>query len=109
MLDLEAGVGANRTRNQGTEDFTSRAVATLGGKYVWKISSSAQFTQTLRTEFASNNTYVNPISELKLTVIGNLFAALNYELRYNTEAPLNTRHTDTISTVNLGYTFGPKK
>ncbi len=108
-LDLEAGAGFNRTRNQGTNAFTSRPVATLGGKYVWKISDTAQFTQTLRTEYASNNIFLDPLSELKLTVIGNLFATLDYEIQYNTEAPAGTQHTDTITTVNLGYNFGPKK
>lgn len=107
-LDLEGGGGFNRTRDRGTEDFTSRPIATLGGRYVWRISDSAQFMQTLRTEFASNDIFINPVSELKLTVIGNLFAALNYEIRYNTEVPADTRHTDTITTVNLGYNFGPK-
>lgn len=108
-LDLEGGGGFNRTRERGTDEFTYRPIATLGGKYAWKISDNAQFTQTLRTEYASNNIFINPVSELKLTVIGNLFAALDYEIRYNTEVPAETRHTDTITTVNLGYNFGPKK
>jgi putative salt-induced outer membrane protein len=108
-LDIEGGLGVNRTRDEGTDSFTSRPIATFGGKYFLKISDNAQFTQTLRTEYASNNIFLNPVSELKLTVIGNLFAALDYEIRYNTEVPAQTRHTDTITTVNLGYNFGPKK
>jgi putative salt-induced outer membrane protein len=108
-LDIEAGAGFNRTRDEGTNSFTSRPIATFGGKYFWKISDNAQFTQTLRSEYASNNIFLDPVSELKLTVIGNLFAALDYEIRYNNEVPVQTRHTDTITTVNLGYTFGPKK
>lgn len=105
-LDLEAGLGGNRTHEQDAEHFTSRAIATFGGRYVWKITPTSQFSQTLRTEYASNNLYVNPIAELKLSVIGNLFAALDYELRYNTGVPVGIRHVDPITPINLGYGFG---
>ncbi|GAC1634308.1 MAG: hypothetical protein NVS9B10_30300 [Nevskia sp.] len=105
-LDVEAGGGANYSRNEGSERFTAHAIATLGGKYVWKITPTSQFSQSLRTEYASNNIYVNPITELKLTVIGNAFAALDFEIRYNSEVPAGIRHTDQITTINLGYGFG---
>lgn len=107
-LDLEAGVGANRSREQDVNTFTNHAIATFGGKYVWKITPSSQFSQSLRSEYATNNIYVNPITELKLTVIGNLFAALDYEVRYNSKVPADVRHVDQITTINLGYGFGAK-
>lgn len=104
-LDVEIGGGANRTRDQD-EIYETAAIGTLGGKYTWTISPNAEFTQTLRTEGGVTNVYINPISALKLTVIGNLFATFNHEVRYNTEVPADTRHVDQITTVNLGYTFG---
>lgn len=108
LLELEAGLGFNHTHKQGEPDPEDNGMLTFGGKYVWKISDTTQFTQTLRTEIANNNTYVDPITELKLTVIGMLFATLNYEVRYNSQVPAGTVHTDQITTVNLGYTFGKK-
>jgi len=107
-LDLEAGLGANYSREEGSENLISHAIATFGGKYVWKITPTSQFSQSLRTEFASNNTYVNPVSELKLTVIGDVYAALDFEIRYNSEVPDGVRHVDQIITINLGYGFGKK-
>lgn len=104
-LDIEIGAGANRTRDQD-EFYETAAIATLGGKYVWTISPNAEFTQTLRTEAGVTNVYVNPISALKLTIVGNLFATFNHEIRYNSQVPEETRHVDQISTVNLGYSFG---
>ena len=105
-LDLEVGGGANYSRNEGADRFTAHAIATFGGKYVWKITPTSQFSQSLRTEYASNNIYVNPITELKLTVIGNAYAALDFEIRYNSDVPAGIRHTDQITTINLGYGFG---
>jgi putative salt-induced outer membrane protein len=105
-LDLEAGLGSNYSRDQDVNQFSSHAIATVGGKYVWKITPTSQFSQSLRAEYATNNVYVNPITELKLTVIGNMFAALDFEIRYNSEVPKGIRHTDQIVTINLGYGFG---
>lgn len=104
-LDVETGVGANRTRDQA-DVYKTAAIGTLGGKYVWVISPNAEFTQTLRTEAGVTNIYVNPISALKLTIVGNLFATFNHEIRYNSEVPDGVQKVDQISTVNLGYTFG---
>jgi len=104
-LDVEIGVGANRTRDQD-EIYETAAIGTLGGKYTWTISPNAEFTQTLRTEGGVTNVYINPITALKLTIVGNLFATFNHEIRYNTEVPSETRHLDQITTINLGYSFG---
>lgn len=104
-LDIEIGAGVNRTVDQD-EIYETAAIGTLGGKYTWTISPNAEFTQTLRTEGGVTNVYVNPITALKLTVVGNLFATFNHEIRYNTEVPAETRHVDQITTVNLGYSFG---
>jgi putative salt-induced outer membrane protein len=107
-FDLEIGAGANRIHNHGESDAQTNAILTLGGKYAWKITDTTQFSQTLRTEIAQNNTYINPITELKLTVVGNLYTTISYEIRYNTQVPEDTVHMDQITTVNLGYTFGKK-
>ena len=104
-LDVETGLGANRTRDQD-DIYETAAIATFGGKYVWAISPNAEFSQTLRTEAGKTNIYVNPISALKLTIVGNLFATFNHEIRYNSQVPEDTRHVDQISTINLGYSFG---
>ena len=48
------------------------------------------------------------MSELKLVIAGNLFATLGYEVRTNTEVPAGTAKTDTLTSVNLGYSFGKK-
>jgi len=109
LLDLELGFGANRSRNRGENEFDYRSIYTVGGRYRWKISETSELSQTLRTEIASNDIYINPITQLKLTIIGQLFTVIAYEFRYNTKVPDGTRHLDQIATVNLGYSFGIKK
>jgi putative salt-induced outer membrane protein YdiY len=48
------------------------------------------------------------VAELKFAVIGNVFATIDYDWRHNTSVPAGTVHTDTITSINFGYTFGKK-
>lgn len=108
-LDAEIGLGATQIKLAEPAGRENSAVALLNAKYVWEISATSKFSQGLKVERSRTTTYVNPVSELKLTVAGNLFASLGYELRYNSDVPDGTRKTDTLTSVNLGYGFGEKK
>lgn len=105
-LDLDLGIGASEQRVAGSRNLNSQLIAVLDGAYVWKISKTARFKQMLHIEAGRIDTFVNPVSELKVTIVGNLFAAFNYEVRYNTTVPSGSVHVDTITAVNIGYTFG---
>lgn len=105
-LDLGVGVGANQEREAGSKKYVTEPMGVFDGQYVWTISDNAQFSQLVHVEAGAKNTYINPVTELKLTIVGNLFATLDYELRYNTTVPAGTVHSDTITTVSIGYSFG---
>jgi len=109
LLDAEVGIGASEQRELGDSAYQTQLIGTVGGTYIYKISNNSQFKQTLRTEVGTQNTFINPVTELKLAVVGNLYASLNYEVRYNTTVPENTHHTDIITSINFGYGFGGKK
>lgn len=108
QLDVEIGAGATQIKQAEPAGRENSAVALLNGKYQWTISDSSKFTQTLKVEHSRTTTFINPVSELKLTVAGNLFTTLGYEVRHNTEVPVGTYKTDTLASVNLGYGFGTK-
>ena len=105
-LDLDVGIGASEQRVAGSHNLDSQLIAVFDGAYAWKISDSARFKQELHIQAGRIDTFINPVSELKVTIIGNLFAAFNYEVRYNTTVPAGSVHVSTITSVNIGYTFG---
>jgi putative salt-induced outer membrane protein len=109
ILDAELGAGISEQQSVGETGYDVQPILTVGGKYVYAFSSTSQFIQRLRTEIGAKNTFINPVSQLKLNIVGALFAALNYEVRYNTTVPAESRHTDIITSVNLGYGFGGVK
>jgi putative salt-induced outer membrane protein len=107
ILDAELGVGATQQK-LATDERNDSIVGLFNAKYQWKISDTSSFTQSLKVEQSQDNTFINPVSELKLVIAGNLFTTLGYEVRTNTEVPAGTAKTDTLTSVNLGYSFGKK-
>ncbi len=107
-LDAEIGAGWRQTKEQETGDKESEAIGRAGGKYLWKISDTSAFAQSLKVEYGSSNTFTEAVSELKLSVVGNLFASISFTARNNSDVPPETKKTDTFTAVNLSYAFGSK-
>ncbi len=80
-------------------------VGRAGLIYAWQISETSRFAQTLTTEYGDTNTYTESLSELKLSVIGGVFANLAFTVKHNSNVPADTEQTDTISAVSLSYEY----
>ena len=107
-LDIDAGAGASQSRNAGETSYDDQFIGVFNLAYLVKFTPNAQYKQTLHIEAGKQNTFINPVAELKLAIVGNFFATLGYDWRHNTSVPDGSVHTDTITTVNFGYSFGKK-
>jgi putative salt-induced outer membrane protein len=105
VLDAEVGVGARQTEEQDTGDRENEAIVRAGGEYEWTLSEHSAFRQRLKVEHGRNNTFTESVTELKLTIVGNLFASLSFTVRNNSDVPDDTKKTDTFTAVNLSYAF----
>lgn len=105
-LDLEVGAGARQTKAAVTGEREEDLIGRAAGKYVWTISDTSSFSQTLKVESGDSNTFTESVSELKLAIVGNLHALLSYTIRNNSDVPAGTEKTDTFTAVNLAYSFG---
>ena len=103
-LDVELGAGFRQQRD-AAGDETDDAIARLSGDYRWQITDNNRFKQTLRVESGDTNTFTESVSDLKLTIVGNLYAGIAYTLRNNSDVPAGTEKTDTETLINFGYTF----
>ncbi len=109
LLDLEAGIGARQqTVNDATEERNKDVIGSFSGKYTWKISDTSTFGEGLKIETGHDNTFTESVTELKVNVVGNVFASASYTLRHNASVPVGARKTDTITALNLSYAFGAK-
>lgn len=106
VLDLEAGAGARQTKENFTGQTEDDLIFRGLGKYEWTFSPTSRFAQSLKVESGESNTFGESLSELKLSIIGNLFATISYTVKHNTDVPAGTERTDTFTALNLSYVFG---
>lgn len=106
QLDADLGLGLSQQRPAGGNAFKDQLIGVFDLAYLWNIAPQSHFKQTLHVEVGQDNTFVDPLTELKFDIYGNLYATLDYEVRYNTTVPQDSVHTNTIASVNFGYNFG---
>jgi putative salt-induced outer membrane protein len=107
FLDLEIGAGArqqqiNEVPRERDNDFIGRGAA----KYRWEITETTSFTENLKIESGSNNTYTESASVLRLQIVGSLFTNLSYTIKNNSKSAPGTKKTDTEAAVTISYEFG---
>ncbi len=105
LLDVEIGAGARQTEAQDTGEKNDEIIGRFGSKYKWVISETSTFLQAVKVEYGEDNTFTESITELKLSIVGNLFASISFSVRNNSEVPADTEKTDTATTFTLAYAF----
>lgn len=104
VLSAEIGVGA---RQADLRDGTSqnKAILRLSGDYVWTISETSRFNQTLAVENGSDNTYVQAKSSLSADIRENLALVVSYTIKSNSDVLPGTEKTDTFTSISVEYSF----
>lgn len=103
-LDAEFGIGARQVRYvAGNRDNV--AIARLASSWRWQVTGTTEFTSQVVHEYGSDNRFTEAGLALKTDLIGNLFSSISYTLKHNSVVPAGVRHTDTLTTVQLGYRF----
>ncbi|HEX5420130.1 MAG TPA: DUF481 domain-containing protein [Gammaproteobacteria bacterium] len=103
-LDGGLGIGARESVPVGglrVRETIGRAA--LG--YIFKLSDTSEFDQTLVVESGSTNTSTESVTSLKAGLFGNVALVLSYRLKNNSEVPVGLVNTDRFSSVSLEYAF----
>jgi putative salt-induced outer membrane protein len=106
LLEAEIGAGARQTEDQGTAEENSDTIGRARVAYKWNFSETSAFGETLKVESGDSNTFTESVTELKVSLVGKLFALASYTARSNSDVPPGTKKTDTITALSLGWTFG---
>jgi putative salt-induced outer membrane protein len=104
FLNAEIGAGA---RQADLVDGTSESDVILraGVNYRWQFAERAAFTQDMSTESGEENTYVESITALKASLIGDLALVASYTIKNNSEVPAGSENTDRYTSLSLEYVF----
>lgn len=106
LLEAELGAGARQTEAQVTEEKNSDLIGRGRLAYKWNFSETSHFGETIKVESGDSNTTSESVTELRLSLVGKLFALASYTVRTNSDVPPGTRKTDTITAFSLGWSFG---
>jgi len=80
-------------------------VGVLSGDYLWKINENVTFGQDLDVFAASDNTYWESVSALRVHLTGDLALIASYTIKANTDASLGAEKQDTYTAISLDYLF----
>lgn len=109
-LEAEIGVGARQTEYVASPDTAdlaeNEALGFLGAKYEGRLSEHSKLSEALRIEFGEENTFIESVTGLTMTIVGNLSSKITYTVRYNSDiVGARGEYTDTLTGVNLLYSF----
>ncbi len=108
VFDVELGAGARQQTAQDTREKDSDFIGRFGADYRWKLSDTSGFRQKIKVESGASNTFTESMTELKLYVIGNMFASLTFTVQNNSDVSEGLKKTDSTTAVNFSYAFGKK-
>ncbi|HXN11229.1 MAG TPA: DUF481 domain-containing protein [Steroidobacteraceae bacterium] len=81
------------------------AILSAGLDYAQQLTSSTTLTDTLGVEYSSGNSLITNNLGLAVKISTKLALALGYAIKDNTQPPPGLKKVDTVTTVNLQYSF----
>lgn len=108
-LSGQVGVGFRRIETQATPSTPSttgnNAIATAGLSYENQLTATTKLVDKFTAESGSSNTLLTNFIGVEVKMSTVLALAVGLDARYNTKPPAPLKKTDTLTTVNLVYSF----
>jgi len=105
----QVGVGLRRSETQTTPDVASmrsgNAIATAGLSYANQLTATTRLVDKFTAESGSSNTLLTNFIGVEVKMSTALALAVGLDARRNTKPPAPLKNTDTLTTVNLVYSF----
>ncbi|HEX6994081.1 MAG TPA: DUF481 domain-containing protein [Gammaproteobacteria bacterium] len=103
-LDTGVGFGARQSElRDGTEEDDAIVRGTVD--YLWTLSETTEFEQTLVIESGATNTMTDARSALRARIIGDVALVLSYRIKLNSSVPEGSENADRFTTISLEYAF----
>lgn len=104
QVDIEVGAGARQTHF--TDDSSeTEFIERLAASYLWKFTDKSNFSEAVSLDHGAFNTYLQSVTSLTTNLAGNFALSLSYTINNNSHPLATFKHTDTVTSVSLVYTF----
>jgi putative salt-induced outer membrane protein len=87
------------------QDATGEAIATVGIDYFHKFTDTTTLTNKFLLEYGSDNTLTHDEIALAVKMSTKLALSVGYAITDNSKPPAPLKKVDTVTTVNLVYSF----
>ena len=104
-LDGKIGVGYRQSELRTTGETQDDAILRGVLDYSHKITDTTTILNKFLVETGSENTYLQNILGLQVSMTDTLALGLSYEIRHNTDVLPGTENTDQVLTANLVFGF----
>ena len=104
-LNLEAGAGYRRSEEQNTNIKTTEPTFVGGAKWAYQATETTELSNNFRVEAASDNTFYENEIAARVKINSSLGLKVSYLVRNNSDVPVGTEKTDTLTSVSLDYKF----
>jgi putative salt-induced outer membrane protein len=101
LIKNAAGAVTERMPGESVGD----AMMSAGLDFAQKLTASTTLTDTASVEYASGNKLITNSLGLAVKISTQLALTVGYAIKDNTEPPAGLKKVDTLSTVNLQYSF----
>lgn len=104
-LTFEVGPGWRKSKSRATLETNSEAI--LRGKmdYANKLTANTELFNVLLVEAGGDNTFAQNDFGVSVAMNEDFALKAGLQVRYNSDVTPGTKHTDTLSTLNLVYNF----
>ena len=104
-VEVSAGPALRISEIKSTGEQDVEPGARSDASIIWRISDNAQFSNTTSVTWGQERMITENTTALTMKIIGELSGRLSHNLRYNSEAPVGTESTDTLTKASLVYGF----
>lgn len=104
-LSLEAGPGYRRAKSAATGETETDTIIRAQIDFQHQLTENTQLGNLLLVESGSDNTFIQNDLGLKVAMNSKLALKAGVQVRNNSDVAPGTDKTDTLTTVNLVYTF----
>ena len=101
----QAGIGYRRLEENVTHDTSNGAIFVGGLNYEYAITKTTKLTDKFTVESGSDNTLLTNFVGVEVKMSDKLGLSAGYDVTQNTKPPAGKKKTDTVTTLNLVYSF----
>ena len=104
-MSLSTEIGPGYRRSVTAVDEFNEIIVRAAGEYVWNLSEAANFFQNLSIEAGEESTIYRSETGVESALLENLALRVSFNVRHQTDVPVDRENTDTQTAVSVVWSF----